>query len=265
MSRHKKTGFTLIELLVVISIIALLIAILMPALNKARKQAKSTVCRMHMKQWHVVSMQYGMDHNAKFPGPHYGADGHWWMQPLRSYYSDPDIRLCPSAELPPDESGWGTNLRPPNQCWASRNPYPELEKGEVIYGSLGPNGWLMDISDYPAYGAMEGYSWENLDQVAPEVPLFLDSYWVDGWPLENDVPQENPNDVSTWDFKHNQMQKFNVDRHDGHVSAVFMNGSCELVGLKGLWRLKWHQKYNIRNKTTRPGYVWPEWMKDMPE
>lgn len=47
--KRKETGFTLVELLVVISIIALLLAVLMPSLNKARENAKRVVCASRMK------------------------------------------------------------------------------------------------------------------------------------------------------------------------------------------------------------------------
>lgn len=65
----KKRAFTLIELLVVISIIAILMAVMMPALGKARESAKSVLCKSNLKQVGVVLSLYAEDYNNKLPYP----------------------------------------------------------------------------------------------------------------------------------------------------------------------------------------------------
>jgi prepilin-type N-terminal cleavage/methylation domain-containing protein len=66
-SRGGRQGFTLIELLVVVSIIALLVSILLPALSKARKQARRTVCAAQLKQYGVASFTYAANNNGLAP------------------------------------------------------------------------------------------------------------------------------------------------------------------------------------------------------
>ena len=62
-----KKGFTLIELLVVMAIIALLAAILMPALRRARDAAKRTQCLSNTKQFGDALAMWEKDHNAELP------------------------------------------------------------------------------------------------------------------------------------------------------------------------------------------------------
>ena len=66
----RKRAFTLVELLVVISIIALLVAILLPALQVSRRMAKKVVCQAHLKQWGVlftILFEDNDDHTIGYP------------------------------------------------------------------------------------------------------------------------------------------------------------------------------------------------------
>ena len=65
--QRQKSGFTLIELLVVVSIIALLVSILLPALGKAREQARITVCSSNLHQFNFAFLYYADDNEDRFP------------------------------------------------------------------------------------------------------------------------------------------------------------------------------------------------------
>ncbi|MBL4700102.1 MAG: prepilin-type N-terminal cleavage/methylation domain-containing protein [Phycisphaeraceae bacterium] len=86
-----KRAFTLIELLVVISIIALLLAILLPALKKARESATAISCMSNMKQMGVCMAIYLDDYRETFPPYKINAPGgrYYWNDLLKRYINEP--------------------------------------------------------------------------------------------------------------------------------------------------------------------------------
>jgi prepilin-type N-terminal cleavage/methylation domain-containing protein/prepilin-type processing-associated H-X9-DG protein len=121
-------GFTLIELLVVVAIIALLIAILLPSLRRAREQARATVCMSNMRQVGLGIYYYSEEYDNHPPpnrfrsgpdAPHGGTppdyrDSDWW------YYAHMVPKYVPSNELSQTNAAFSGVFRCPSDPEAGR-------------------------------------------------------------------------------------------------------------------------------------------------
>jgi prepilin-type N-terminal cleavage/methylation domain-containing protein/prepilin-type processing-associated H-X9-DG protein len=100
--RVQRRSFTLIELLVVIAIIAVLIGLLLPAVQKVRMAALSTKCKNNLKQIGLAIAMYCEDNNGHFPSGLHGDlnFSHSWIFTLAPYVENVDkIRVCPVDPL----------------------------------------------------------------------------------------------------------------------------------------------------------------------
>lgn len=156
----KARAFTLIELLVVIAIIAILMAIMMPALQRVKEQAREIACRANLRQYGLAQAMYLDDHDDRYPyawtslveteqpvagyqrycrwhDPRYPADGPFWP-----YLKEDKVHLCPSFKVLAKSEG-------------ARHPSHDPSIPVVPYYSYSMNAYLGSKSGDPYGSAAE--------------------------------------------------------------------------------------------------------------
>jgi len=164
-------GFTLVELLVVIAIIAVLMGILLPALGRARQQARKIACLGNMRQMGIALQAYLPDNAYRLPPSscNLSNPNQYWLRLLCQYTGENLLLRCP-ADLAKGFIDWNIPLdkQPGDLRWSSfalnslldpRCPYNRGRYNNTM--NVRRPGYCIYVSESPS-------SWTNYDHVHPE-------------------------------------------------------------------------------------------------
>lgn len=217
MNNQRKSGFTLIELLVVIAIIAILAAMLLPALNSAREKGRAAHCTGNLKQLAQAWNFYTDDSEGWCPGGFYGGtlnkfypQSHWQLQFKSNGYINENVTRCPSSKywaFSSNQQNYGvaisvfgfTNL---TQASKITNPLFKFPTRMAIYMDSTPTSKFNELGQ-------SGTQWyANAVDRYSGVPKY--------------TAHSTPTITATWprDYRHNNNQACGTAFMDGHAAMM---------------------------------------------
>jgi len=254
-------------------------AILLPCLQRARKQAKAVACLANLRQWAMTLALYTEDNQGRFANTLGGYGGIWLLRGAFLSGDDPNalgdtmhhfstrgIACCPMATKAGRTGVFGASFGTTHMegtpgstygAWEITSPPPPF------HGSYGYNMYVFSgFSERPVTGrGLDAFPELDIFSLKGRaaIPVLLDSTLLWSAPRAFESPaRREPGGGGN-------MGAYCINRHSGSINGLFLDWSVRKVGLKELWTLRWSGEFDTAGPWTRAGGVkpedWPQWMR----